>query len=448
MNKFIKKALALGLIVFTVFSMACNKKESCSHSYTSEVTKKATCKNEGEETFTCTSCGDSYTKPIAKINQHVLTRNAICVKCGEGSPIQLNLTESQKATAEKVYSYYSYKVLYYEDDYFYFKFALSSSEVGTAMADATILTVPILVDITILDTLGEIIYSATKKVDISDYSIDSSTKKSMGKAKIEYSEVSHKSASIGVAYFTLFIPEYKSFSAKEYAVTQYSYISDQDGHVKSCRFCSEVTSKQEHEFDTNNICECGAEIDCKKLTFTIANDGKSYIVSGNYGTDVIIPKYYKGLPVSAIASNGFKGLYIKTVKILAEIDQIPYGAFSDCTSLESIEMPNTVKKIGNFAFKNCTNLYLENQMSKNLEEIGYNAFRGCPISALGFTIPKTVKKISSWAFEDTWGFKFIIFEDPTGWTVDGTPIELSNGTPTNFNLLTSTHISKDWIKTN
>ncbi len=40
-----------------------------SHTYTHEVTKKATCNAEGEMTYTCTKCGYSYTEKIAK-TQH------------------------------------------------------------------------------------------------------------------------------------------------------------------------------------------------------------------------------------------------------------------------------------------------------------------------------------------------------------------------------------------
>lgn len=40
------------------------------HSYTSEVTKKPTCTASGVETFTCTECGDTYTKPISATGHH------------------------------------------------------------------------------------------------------------------------------------------------------------------------------------------------------------------------------------------------------------------------------------------------------------------------------------------------------------------------------------------
>ncbi len=51
------------------------------HRYTSQVTKEASCTEEGVETFSC-SCGDSYTKPIAKLS-HSYTAEAIGPTCTE-----------------------------------------------------------------------------------------------------------------------------------------------------------------------------------------------------------------------------------------------------------------------------------------------------------------------------------------------------------------------------
>ena len=42
-------------------------RSTCSHSYTSEITKQPTAYEEGEETYTCGNCGHSYTEAIAKL---------------------------------------------------------------------------------------------------------------------------------------------------------------------------------------------------------------------------------------------------------------------------------------------------------------------------------------------------------------------------------------------
>ena len=56
------------------------------HSYTSAVTKEATCKEKGIKTFTCTVCETSYTEDIPVLNTHsytsIVTKEATCKEKG------------------------------------------------------------------------------------------------------------------------------------------------------------------------------------------------------------------------------------------------------------------------------------------------------------------------------------------------------------------------------
>ena len=54
------------------------------HDYKSEVTTKATCTDDGEKTFTCSSCGDSYTETIKATGHNYV--NDVCENCGEKDP--------------------------------------------------------------------------------------------------------------------------------------------------------------------------------------------------------------------------------------------------------------------------------------------------------------------------------------------------------------------------
>lgn len=97
-----KKVLAVLLLAMLLVSLcACTQKESstnskpsetkptsdCEHQYTEKVTKMETCQEEGEKTFTCTKCNDTYTEAI-KTQAHIYldadcTTAKTCVNCGE-----------------------------------------------------------------------------------------------------------------------------------------------------------------------------------------------------------------------------------------------------------------------------------------------------------------------------------------------------------------------------
>ncbi|MBO5892026.1 MAG: hypothetical protein J6Q30_04860 [Oscillospiraceae bacterium] len=91
-----KKVLAVLLLAVLLVSLcACTPEDpsnspsesvSCEHEYTEEVTKVETCQEEGEKTFTCTKCKDTYTEAV-KMQAHTYldadcTTAKTCVDCG------------------------------------------------------------------------------------------------------------------------------------------------------------------------------------------------------------------------------------------------------------------------------------------------------------------------------------------------------------------------------
>ena len=61
--------------------------KTCSHNYEVEITKEATCSEEGEMTFKCSLCGDSYKEVISKTGKHeyeeTVTKEPTCTESGE-----------------------------------------------------------------------------------------------------------------------------------------------------------------------------------------------------------------------------------------------------------------------------------------------------------------------------------------------------------------------------
>jgi len=114
------------------------------------------------------------------------------------------------------------------------------------------------------------------------------------------------------------------------------------------------------------------------------NDG-AYIISGYTGTeaDVIIPITFKGKPVTAIGS----------------------FAFSNCTTLKGITIPNSITSIGDNAFRDCTAL-TRVEISDSVVSIGSYAFRGCS-AITGITIPSSITGISEGMFYSCSGLESI-----------------------------------------
>ena len=124
----------------------------------------------------------------------------------------------------------------------------------------------------------------------------------------------------------------------------------------------------------------------------MVNSGKTTITkyTGSAG-DVTIPSKLGGNPVTQIGRN----------------------AFSRCTSLTAVNIPNSVTSIGSNAFNGCTNLTTV-IIPESVISIGSFAFEDC-IGLTSITIPKSVTNIGSFAFEDCDGIKRVDINDLAAW---------------------------------
>ena len=78
------------------------------------------------------------------------------------------------------------------------------------------------------------------------------------------------------------------------------------------------------------------------------------------------------------------------------VTSIGNSVFSDCTSLQSVTIPNSVTSIGDNAFEYCTSLQSVT-IPNSVTNIGEQAFSGC-VSLQSVTIPESVTSIGSGAF--------------------------------------------------
>ena len=213
-----------------------------------------------------------------------------------------------------------------------------------------------------------------------------------------------------------------------------SHAFDRCGALKSIIIPESVTVIEENAFtdspNTNVYCEVSEKPDTWSDGFASAetyvtwnynelfilnSDETSYSFSyyGNRGERVCVPDTYKGLPVTEISDMAFFGVgELVSVRIPSTVIYIGAGVFTDCFSLESIEVsgeneaytsidgslytkdgktllqyavakttesftvPDTVIRIESLAFYGCTSLRYVT-LGSSVESIGNGAFLNC-----------------------------------------------------------------------
>ncbi len=113
--------------------------------------------------------------------------------------------------------------------------------------------------------------------------------------------------------------------------------------TRLCFLCKDVFDKGEeipatgnHSFGSDKLCSvCNCRQPSDGLWFILINGGTSYSVAGigdNTDSYVVIPEKHKGLPVTSIEAQ----------------------AFSDCSQITNIEIPDSITYIGEDAFAGCS----------------------------------------------------------------------------------------------
>ncbi len=219
------------------------------------------------------------------------------------------------------------------------------------------------------------------------------------------------------------------------------------------------------------------------LKFELNSDGTAYAVSGFEGSlenySVVIPDTYNGLPVTSIAEKVFwKCDGLTDITIPDSITELGPYVFQDCTGIVRVTIPKNVITVGNGIFSGCNglesitvsenneyyyssgNCLIENATNtlvagcknsvipdsvtviaasafyacdtltsiiipKSVTEIGLGAFSGCA-GLESITIPNNVIKISKYAFSACVELKNAVFENQSGWSVEGTSVDLSD----------------------
>lgn len=138
--------------------------------------------------------------------------------------------------------------------------------------------------------------------------------------------------------------------------------------------------------DENTVWIHCSQTNIYKNTLYYEENEESIIITDHrkINSTVVIPEEIDGLPVTEIKSQAFNeytayGSYqypIKNIVIPNTVTKIGNRAFLNCSSLKCVELPNSLTSIETSTFKDCTSLqYI--QIPKGVKTIKSEAFYGC-----------------------------------------------------------------------
>jgi hypothetical protein len=150
-------------------------------------------------------------------------------------------------------------------------------------------------------------------------------------------------------------------------------------------------------------------VQAQDFTYTTNNGTITITEYTGSGGDVTIPDTITGLPVTSIGDSAFSGCTsLANVTIPDSVTSIGHSAFQYCTSLTSVTIPKGVAKIGDLAFAMChslTTITVDtlNPWYRSVDGILFDKSTNTLIQYPGgkagsYTVPNTVTSIGNYAF--------------------------------------------------
>ncbi len=109
--------------------------------------------------------------------------------------------------------------------------------------------------------------------------------------------------------------------------------------------------------------------------------------------------------IRIIGDNAFRNSKLKSITVPNSVKKIEAYAFKNCNYLQSINIPLGIKTIENHTFSSCKSL-LNINIPESVTSIGKYAFYSCS-SLTSVTLPNNIEKIKNYAFRECSSLKSI-----------------------------------------
>ena len=140
---------------------------------------------------------------------------------------------------------------------------------------------------------------------------------------------------------------------------------------------------------------CNESVTSVNIPSSVTHTWKHY----SYSCDCYITDSVRTYSVTAIGYGAFMNCYsLTSVNIPNSVTSIGELAFDDCSSLTSVNIPNSITSIGEGAFQYCSSLTSVN-IPNSVTSIGWGAFHSCS-SLTSVTIPNSITSIGDYVFRD------------------------------------------------
>lgn len=160
---------------------------------------------------------------------------------------------------------------------------------------------------------------------------------------------------------------------------------------------------------------------------------------------------YSQVTVNIPQADWFKGMVDRTVSGSLDltglnITEVARNAFSFCSSLESISLPDTVVSVGRAAFQQCNGLQYAN-IGNSVTNLGQSAFVNCD-ALISITIPDGVTTIENYTFQYCTSLETIDFGTTRSTIPTLGNINAFMGLPANYQILVPSALLTDWKAAN